>query len=118
MVFRLNRRVIVLLAVFLFALGGILHGFGGAAITPDMPTMAGSEAPASEEGCGHCSSDADMPEMNAACQAVCTSPALLGSPFANYSMSAHSRGQITLSGAQPGIAGPPDPHPPKPASLS
>ena len=117
MVFRLNRRLVVLLAVFLLGLGGVVHEYAAAAITAQLPIMAGSDTPASDD-CGHCSSDADMPEMYAACQAVCTSPALLGSTFASYSMPAESRGQITPPGAQPGIAGPPDPHPPKPVSLS
>lgn len=40
MVFRLNRRVVVLLTVFFFALGGVLHGFAAAAMTAEMPTMA------------------------------------------------------------------------------
>lgn len=117
MVFRLNRHLVVLLAVFLLGLGGVVHGYAAAIITAQMPIMAGSDTPASDD-CGHCSSDADMPEMNAACQAVCTSPALIGSTFASSSMSADSHRQITLLGAQPGIAGPPDPHPPKPVSLS
>ena len=118
MIFRLNRRVVALLAVVLFALGGVLHGFGAAAITPEVPAMAGSEAPASEEGCGHCSIDDDMSAVSAACEAVCTSPTFLASSPSSHSMSAKAHARTRTSIVRPGRAGPPDPHPPKPVSLS
>lgn len=116
MAFRLNRSVVVLLAVFLLGLGGVAHGYA-AAITAQIPAMAGAEVPPSDESCGQCSGDAGVMAVKAACQAVCTSSALLGSTF-THSMSADSRLQITALGAEPGIAGRPDPYPPKPVSLS
>ena len=118
MIFPLNRRVVLLLAVFFFALGGVLQGFGAAATTPDMPTMLGSEAAASEEGCGHCSIDDDMSAVSAACETVCTSPTILASSPSSHSMSAEAHARTRLLIVRPGRAGPPDPHPPKPVSLS
>lgn len=78
MVFRLNRRVVVLLTVFFFALSGVLHGFSAAAMSADMLTMAASGAPASDEACGYCTGDGDISAQDAGCQEVCPSLAFLG----------------------------------------
>lgn len=118
MTFRLNRRVVVLLTVFFFALSGVLHGFAAAAMTADMPTMAASEAPASDEACGYCGSDGDMSAVGASCQAVCPSLAFLGTMPASNQMSAEAHPHATPAGGLSGRIGPPDPHPPKPVSLS
>ena len=119
MTFSLNRRVVVLLTVFFFALSGVLHGFAAAAMTADMPTMAASEAPASDEACGYCSSDGDMSAVGAGCQAVCPSLAFLGTMPASNQMSAEAaHPQAARAGGLSGRIGPPDPHPPKPVSLS
>jgi hypothetical protein len=119
MVFRLNRRVVVLLTVFFFALSGVLHGFSAAAMSADMLTMAASGAPASDEACGgYCSNDGDMSAANAGCEAVCPSLAFLGTMPASNQMSTEVHPQATPSGALSGRIGPPEPHPPKPVSLS
>lgn len=118
MTFRLNRRAVVLLTVFFFALGGVLHGFAAAAMTADMPTMAASEAPASDEACGYCSSDGDMSALGAGCQALCPGLAFLGTMPASNQMSAEAHPHATPVGGLSGRIGPPDPHPPKPVSLS
>ena len=118
MVFRLNRRVFVPLAVFFFALGGVLHGFAAAAMNGEMQSMAAAETSASGEACGYCGGENDMSAVSAACQAVCTSPALLDSVPGARDMRAEAHLQTAPPGAPPGRAGPPEPNPPKSVSLS
>lgn len=113
---RLDRRIVLLLALFFFALSGVMHGFAAAAVNGEMPSMAAFKA--SDEGCGYCSGDDGISVASAVCQAVCSGPALIETASVTRDIAAAAHLQTAPSGAPPGRGGPPDPHPPRPVSLS
>lgn len=116
MALRVTHRSLVLLILALFSLGTVGHAFAAAQMQAGGAKIAVSEGMLSHGDCDGCGSNR-MSASDAACQAVCTTPTILGAGLPTVD-TAGMRPQATPSVSPLGRSGPPDPYPPRAGVLS